>query len=87
MVNNDLLEFPCRFEVKAMGHWSSELESQVSRIVSRHLSDGEILSIRSSLSREGRYIAITCVIEANNRAQLDAIYMDLNSEPDVLMTL
>jgi putative lipoic acid-binding regulatory protein len=70
-----------------MGYWSSALEDRISTIVGRHIGDQEIFSTRSRLSREGRYIAITCVIEANSRAQLDAIYMDLNSEPDVLMTL
>ena len=63
------------------------MEDRISTIVGRHVGDEEILGTRSSLSREGRYIAITCVIEANSRAQLDAIYMDLNSDPDVLMTL
>ena len=83
----DLLEFPCRFEIKAMGRQSLEFESQISAIVNRHLSGVPILGTRSRCSRQGRYVSVTCVIHTVSREQLDAIYLDLNSEPEVLMTL
>ena len=83
----ELLEFPCRFEIKAMGRQSPELEGQISAIVNRHLSGVPILSTRARCSRQGRYVSVTCVIHAVNYQQLDAIYLDLNSEPEVLMTL
>jgi hypothetical protein len=82
-----LLEFPCRIEIKAMGRKSAEFQCQISAIVNRHLSCASILDTRTRCSREGRYISVTCVIDAENREQLDAIYLDLNSEPEVLMTL
>ncbi len=85
--NEDLLEFPCRFEIKAMGRQSPEFESQISTIVNRHLSGALILDTRARCSRQGRYVSVTCVIHAASREQLDAIYLDLNSEPEVLMTL
>ena len=87
MANTDLFECPCRFEVKAMGRWSAELEDRVSSIVDRHLDGSGILGTSSRLSREGNYISVTCVIKARSRAQLDAIYMDLNSEEDIFMKL
>ena len=83
----DLLEFPCQFEIKAMGLRSPEFESQISSIVNRHLSGAPILGTRARCSRQGRYVSVTCVIHAASREQLDAIYLDLNSEPEVLMTL
>ncbi len=82
-----LFEFPCRFEVKAMCRWSAELEDRVSTIIDRHLGGCAVLGTSSRLSRGGRYISITCLIEAQSREQSDAIYIDLHSEPDVLMTL
>ena len=82
-----LLEFPCRFEIKAMGRRSLEFEGQISAIVNRHLSGAPILGTRARCSRQGRYVSVTCVIHAASREQLDAIYLDLNSEPEVLMTL
>ena len=83
----DLLEFPCRFEIKAMGRQSPEFEGQISAIVNRHLSGAPILGTRARCSQQGRYVSVTCVIRAASREQLDAIYLDLNSEPGVLMTL
>jgi putative lipoic acid-binding regulatory protein len=83
----DLLEFPCQFEIKAMGRRSPEFEGQISAIVNRHLSGAPILGTRARCSRQGRYVSVTCVIHAASREQLDAIYLDLNSEPEVLMTL
>ena len=83
----DLLEFPCRFEIKAMGRQSPEFENQIYAIVNRHLSGASILGTRARCSRQGRYVSVTCVIHAVSRKQLDAIYLDLNSEPEVWMTL
>ena len=82
-----LLEFPCRCEIKAMGRQSSNFEGQISAIVNRHLRGVSILGTRARCSRQGRYVSVTCVIHAASREQLDAIYLDLNSEPEVLMTL
>ena len=83
----DLLQFPCRFEIKAMGLQSPEFEGQISAIVNRHLTGAPILGTHARCSRQGRYVSVTCVIHAASRKQLDAIYLDLNSEPEVLMTL
>ena len=87
LTDMQLFEFPCRFEIKAMGRWSDELEGRISSIIGRHLDGSVVLRTSSRLSQGGRYISITCLIEAQSREQVDAIYMDLNSEADVLMTL
>ena len=87
LLKEDMLEFPCRFEIKAMGRQSPEFEGQISSIVNRHLGGAPILGTRVRCSRQDRYVSVTCVIHAASREQLDAIYLDLNSEPEVLMTL
>ena len=87
LLNEDLLKFPCRFEIKVLGRKSSEFEEHISAIVNRHLSGASILGKRFRCSRQGRYISVTCMFRAVSREQLDAIYLDLNSEPGVLMTL
>ena len=82
-----LFEFPCNFEIKVMGRQSPKFEGQIFAIVNRHLSGAPILGTRARCSRQGRYVSVTCVIHTVSREQLDAIYLDLNSEPEVLMTL
>jgi uncharacterized protein len=82
-----LLEFPCRFPVKAMGRADSGLESLVVEIIKRHSPgfDETAMSIRPS--RGGKWIAVTVTIEAHNKPQLDAIYRDLSAHELVVWAL
>lgn len=84
-----LLEFPCRFPVKAMGRADGGFEAVVVQIIRAHaeLWKGEELPVTTNPSRKGNYTAVTVVIEATSQAQLDAIYQDLTDCPDVLMAL
>lgn len=82
-----LLEFPCRFPVKAMGRKSKEFESIVCGIVSRHASLWPEEPIRSTPSKAGNFISVTAVIHAQSKQQIDAIYQDLTDCEQVLMAL
>ena len=83
----DLLEFPCQYEIKAMGRCDTLFETRVHNIVSRHLGGVPIVQTVARESTGGRYVSVTCTIEAISREQLDSIYLDLHSEVDVLVTL
>ena len=83
----DLLEFPCRYEIKAMGRCGALFETRVHDIVGRHLGGVPIVQTVTRESTGGRYVSVTCTIEAISREQLDSIYLDLHSEVDVLATL
>jgi putative lipoic acid-binding regulatory protein len=82
-----LLEFPCRFPVKAMGRQSDEFESLVTDIVTRHATLWPDEEIVSKPSGAGNFVAITAVITAESQDQLDAIYQDLTDCEQVLMAL
>ncbi|HKX55999.1 MAG TPA: DUF493 domain-containing protein, partial [Xanthomonadales bacterium] len=82
-----LLEFPCRFPVKAMGHNSDEFVRVVSDII---LSRAELFAgekITTSQSKAGTYLALTAVIEAQSKEQLDSIYQALTDSGQVVMAL
>ena len=83
----DLLEFPCRYEIKAMGRCDALFETRVHDIVGRHLDGVPIIHTVTRESSGGRYLSVTCTIEAISREQLDSIYLDLHSEVDILVTL
>ncbi len=83
----DLLEFPCRYEIKAMGRCDALFETRVHDIVGRHLDGVPIVHTVTRESSGGRYLSVTCTIEAISREQLDSIYLDLHSEVDILVTL
>ncbi len=82
-----LLEFPCRFPIKAMGRQSDEFAALVRGIVTRHaqLWPGE--PIQSKPSKAGNFVSVTAVVEAQSKAQLDAIYQELTDCEQVLMAL
>jgi putative lipoic acid-binding regulatory protein len=82
-----LLKFPCQFAIKAMGKTRSELDLVVVEIVRRHIVDIKEGAITTRLSKDGNYIAVTVLIEASSKQQLDAIYQDLSDHPEILMAL
>ena len=82
-----LLEFPCKFPVKAMGRGEDGFEALVTEIILAHadLHDGEPISINASGS--GSFISVTVTITALSKAQLDRIYQDLSDCERVLVAL
>jgi len=87
MSDETLLVFPCQFPIKVMGKTSSELDLVVVEIVRRHAPDLHEGAVTTRPSKDGNYLAVTIVIEATSKQQLDAIYQDLTDHPHVLMAL
>ena len=82
-----LLEFPCKFPVKAMGRDEDGFEALVSNIVTSHASLWPGDPIRTVPSKAGNYLSVTAVVEATSQQQLDAIYQELTDCEYVLMAL
>jgi len=82
-----LLEFPCRFPVKAMGRQSDEFEALVTGLVCAHAEIWPDEPVRSVPSKAGNFVSVTVVIEARSRQQLDTIYQALTDCAQVLMAL
>jgi putative lipoic acid-binding regulatory protein len=82
-----LLVFPCQFPIKAMGKSREDFDAVVVEIVRRYVDDIQEGAVTSRPSRDGNYTAVTIMIEATSREQLDAIYQELTDNPDILMAL
>lgn len=82
-----LLEFPCRFPIKAMGRQNDEFEALVCGIVTRHAQLWPDEPIRSTPSKAGNFVSVTATVDAKSQAQLDAIYQELTDCEQVLMAL
>ena len=80
-------EFPCDYPIKAMGLAEPGFETLVVAIVRRHSPDLRAGAVSTRPSRNGRYLSVTVVIEAQSRAQLDAIYADLTAHDKILSRL
>jgi putative lipoic acid-binding regulatory protein len=87
MSEETLLEFPCRFPIKAMGKTNLELDLLVIEIARRHVPEINESAVTTRLSKDGNYISVTIVVEATSKQQLDAIYQDLTDHPHILMAL
>ena len=84
---NTLFEFPCDFPVKIMGQATDDFRSLVLGIVTRHFGPLEAGRIEERPSSNGKYLSLTCTVNAISREQLDALYRDLTSHPMVAMVL
>lgn len=82
-----LFEFPCRFPVKVMGERHEELHAQVIEVVRVHAPDLDEVDVVVRESSSGKYLSLTVTVNAQNRAQLDAIYLSLTSHPLVKIVL
>ncbi len=87
MTEESLLEFPCKFPIKAMGRASETFEALVVAIVQDHAEQYPGESVRVAESGEGNFLSVTVTVNATSRAQLDAIYQDLTACDKVLMAL
>jgi putative lipoic acid-binding regulatory protein len=82
-----LLEFPCKFPVKAMGRSEDGFEDRVARIILSRASVYEGEPITTNSSDSGKYTSVTVTIEALSKIQLDQIYQDLTDCEQVLVAL
>ena len=87
LAQETLFEFPCAFPVKIMGLADHALAQTMLKVVLRHAPDfdGATMEMRSSSS--GKYLSLTCTINATSKAQLDALYRELSSHPLVKVAL
>lgn len=87
MNDESLLQFPCDFPIKVMGAGDSNFRTLVVELVRRYAPDLDEARVRVRDSRAGRYQSVTVLVNARDRAQLDAIYRDLSGHPQVKLVL
>ncbi|HSS45910.1 MAG TPA: DUF493 domain-containing protein [Burkholderiales bacterium] len=82
-----LIEYPCDFPIKIMGRSQAGFAQAVMEIVLRHAPDFDPASLEMKPSKKGKYLSLTCVIQARSREQLDDLYRELCDHPMVVMVL
>ena len=82
-----LLEYPCEFPLKVLGHSRAGFAQAVLEIVKRHAPDFDGSAMDMKSSKRGKYLSVTCVIRATSREQLDGLYQELCDHPMVVMVL
>jgi len=87
MQDAPLIEYPCEFPIKIMGHTRAGFAQAMLEVIGRHAPDFNGATLEMKSSKHGKYLSITCVINATSRAQLDALYQELCDHPMVVMVL
>jgi len=87
MSDTSLLKFPGEFPIKVMGRHDSDLRALTRAIIERHAGPLPDSGIRTRTSADGNFLALTYLVHATSREQLDAIYRELTACKAVLMAL
>jgi len=82
-----IIEYPCAFPIKVLGHTQKGFAQAMLEIVTRHAPDFEAATMEMKTSKHGKYLSLTCTINATSREQLDALYRELCDHPLVVMVL
>jgi uncharacterized protein len=80
-------EFPSEFPIKVMGRQGSNLRALTQAIVERHAGPIADSNVKTRTSADGNFLALTYMVLATNRRQLDDIYRELTACKLVLMAL
>jgi putative lipoic acid-binding regulatory protein len=87
MPEPSLIEYPCEFPIKIMGHTRAGFAQAILEIIVRHAPDFDGATMEMKSSKHGKYLSVTCTINATSREQLDALYKELCDHPMVVMVL
>jgi len=87
MSDETLQEFPSDFPIKVMGRHDSNLRALTQAIIERHAGPVVDASVRTRTSADGNFLALTYMVRATSRQQLDDIYRELTACKSVLMAL
>ncbi|HIP06780.1 MAG TPA: DUF493 domain-containing protein [Mariprofundaceae bacterium] len=81
------MTFPCHFPLKVMGVNNASFEQDMVVIVRKHVANLGEGAVSSKPSKTGKYLALTIAFTAESKAQLDDLYHEINTHPDVKMML
>ena len=87
IADTQLLDYPCDFPLKILGHTQAGFAQAILEVVRRHAPDFDGSAMEMRTSKRGKYLSLTCEIRATSREQLDGLYRELCDHPMVVMVL
>lgn len=82
-----LIEFPCDYKLKAMGHNSPDFVDLVYKITCQYVPNTPRENISINNSSGKKFISVNIKIYVTCIEQIHGIYGDLKKHPEVLMSL
>lgn len=86
-IQESLLKFPTNFPMKIMGLATESLPSTITSIAHEHFDDFDESTLKIDYSRTKKYMAVSIIVRAQSREQLDAMYRACTSHPDIKVVL
>lgn len=83
----EIFQFPCDFPIKVIGKAHPDFAETIMKVVETLAPDFDRSRVETRPSSGGNYTGLTVTINAQSRAQLDAIYMALTGHPMVKIVL
>jgi len=74
-----LIEYPCDFNIKAMGETSAAFDATVVSIVREHVEDVREDAVTTKQSSGGKFTSVTVSVYVTSQLQVDTIYRALSS--------
>ncbi|QZN96968.1 DUF493 family protein YbeD [Symbiopectobacterium purcellii] len=74
---NELLEFPCSFTYRVMGHAQPELVDRVVEVVQRHAPGDYSPQVKPS--SKGNYHSVSITMTATHIEQVETLYEELGA--------
>jgi len=87
MSDASLLTFPCDLPIKIVGRNCEDFRDIASAIVRKHYADVAVSRTSEQSSRNGAYVSLTFVVNAQSREEIDALYRELTATEEIVMVL
>jgi uncharacterized protein len=81
------LKFPTEFPIKVMGRTQDGFAQAIVEVVLKHAPDFDAATMEMRASSAGKYLSLTCTVNATSRDQLDNLYRELTAHQMVAMVL
>lgn len=82
-----LIEFPCDFPIKVMGETHADFSKEMIKAIQSVIASFDASQIEMRGSSGGKYISLTCTVNATSKLQLDDVYRALTAHPMVKFVL
>ena len=84
--SEDLLEFPCQYQFKALGRAGEVFEKAIFHAISQHAAVA-LDAVYSRPSGKGNYQSVSVLVTLHSFQQLENIYAEMRKVSDLKMLL
>jgi putative lipoic acid-binding regulatory protein len=84
---DEALTFPGDYPVKILGRPADDFRARVHAVMLRHAPELDADQVSERLSANGNFLAISYLLRAHSRQQIEALVTDLKACDGVLMLL